>query len=114
MEQFIDIQLEAERLQQLEDPFRGSRRQKTGFARIKGVQGDTDGHRFAVADFVFGKLLELMRRPMAEIQRAGGAELERIARSDDMVQVQLSAAKNEPLHGGGLELAQKLRLALEG
>ena len=39
---------------------------------------------------VFGNLLQLVRRPMAEIQRASRAELERVARCGDVVQVKLS------------------------
>src|SRR5207237_4739639 len=59
-----------------------------------------------MADFVFRKLLQLMGRPMAEVQRAGRAEFKRIARSGDVLEVQLGTTINEALHCGGLEIAQ--------
>src|SRR5439155_20034796 len=60
---------------------------------------------------IFGNLLQLVRRPMAEIQRASRAELERIAGSSDVVQVELGAKINQPLPRRWLELAQQRRIA---
>src|SRR5882672_5189388 len=63
---------------------------------------------------VFGNLLQLVRRPMAEIKRASRAELEWVAGSSDVIQVKRSATINQPLHRRRLELAQHPSVALYG
>src|SRR6266487_5905604 len=45
-----------------------------------------------------GELLQLMRRPVAEVQGPRGAKLERVATRRDVVKVQLRAAVNQPEH----------------
>src|SRR6266567_3706907 len=50
---------------------------------------------------------------MAEIQRPGGAELEGIARTGNVVHVQFGAAIDQSLHGRRLELPQTPCLALD-
>src|ERR1041385_2647674 len=107
VEQFVRVQLETKRLQQIEHLFRGSGFEKTQLARINRVERDTDGHGFAVANLVFRELLEFMRGPVAKVQRPRGAELKRVARGCEVVQVQLSAAIDEPLHCGRVELVQR-------
>ena len=67
-----------------------------------------------MAQAEFGELLQFVRRPMAEIQRSGGAELERIAGSRNVVKVQLGATINQALHGCGLEFTQPGSVAFEG
>src|SRR6266850_1530883 len=60
---------------------------------------------------VFGNLLQLVCRPMAEIQRSSRTKLEGVARSRDVVKVEISATINQPLHRRRLELAQQTRVA---
>ncbi len=75
--------------------FGGGGVEKTHVARVNHVQRDADGDGFAVADSVFGKLFELVRGPMAEIERAGGAEFKGVAGAGDVVEVQFGAAMDE-------------------
>src|SRR5213594_2321980 len=50
---------------------------------------------------------------MPEIERERGTKFKRVARSRDVVQVQLRGAINQPLHGFGIEVAQLQRIALD-
>ena len=54
------------------------------------------GDRFAVAQAVFADLLELVRRPMTEVERAGAAKLEGVAVPGDMAGMQLGRATHGP------------------
>src|SRR5262245_8304484 len=67
-----------------------------------------------MADPIFGQLLELVRRPMPEIQRPGGPELERISGGGDVIEMQLGAAINQPFHGSRLEVVQCASIAFKG
>src|SRR6266700_7111991 len=77
-----------------------------------------------MADLVFGKLFQLMRRPMAKIERPRRAEFERVAGSGDMIEMQLRATINQSLHcsrlkcpkgfGFGLDDLEELPIANEG
>ena len=71
------------------------------------------GDGFAMANLEFGKLLEFVRGPVAEIQRAGRAKLERVAGGGDVVEVQFGAAIDEPLHGCGIKRRRALRVPLD-
>src|SRR5262249_43091911 len=48
---------------------------------VDGVDRHSDGHAFAVAQSVMRQALELVRGPVAEVERTRTAELERIARA---------------------------------
>src|ERR1019366_791347 len=84
---------------------RGSARiEQAGFARINHIQCDADGDGLAVGNVKVRQLLQLVRRPVAEVERAGGAGFKRITAGRNMVQVQFGATADEPFH----------RLRLEG
>ena len=85
----------------------------SGAAGIDDVESDADGDCFAVANSVFGKLLQLVRGPMTEIERAGRTEFERIARGGDVIEVQFGGAMDEALHRGRIEIAQAESIALD-
>src|SRR5207237_4091731 len=55
-----------------------------------------------------------MRRPMAEIQRPGGAKFEGIAGVGDMIDVQLGAPTDELLHRRGLKVTQFGGVSFDG
>src|SRR2546427_9292930 len=105
MQEFVGKKFESQTLEQLERALGSSRLQVTHFSGINHVQRDANCHCFAMADFVFGKLLKLMGRPMTEIQWAGRAEFERIAGGGNVLQMQLGTTVNKTLHGGRLEIA---------
>ena len=63
---------------------------------VRRSQREADRDRFAVPQLVVGELLELVRRPVAEVERPRGAELERVAAGGDVLQVQLGAAIDDP------------------
>ncbi len=59
-----------------------------------------------MANAVIGELLQFVRRPVAEIERARGAQLKRIAGSRNMIDMQLGAAIDQPFHGLRIKVAQ--------
>src|SRR5258707_8753803 len=60
-----------------------------------------------------GKLLQLMRRPVAEVQGPRGAKLEGVATRRDVVKVQLRAAVNQPEHGLHISVNESICLFLD-
>ena len=87
--------------------------QYTGEAGVGAVLGEADGDGLAVAQLVARQRLELVRRPVAEVQRPRGAELERVAARRDVGEVKLGAAIHELLHGGRRAPAQGDRVRLD-
>src|SRR4029453_8179079 len=66
-----------------------------------------------MADSKLGELFEFMRRPVSEVQRPGGAKFEGIPAFGDMVEVQLGAAPDQPVHGLWLKPAQRLSISFQ-
>ena len=62
---------------------------------------------------VVGQLFELVRRPVAEVQRPRRAELERIAAARDVRQVQRGAAPDHLLHRRQVARPQRGGVLLE-
>src|SRR5690349_8723011 len=50
---------------------------------------------------------------MAEIERAGGAEFERVAGGGDVLDVQFGATANQAAYRGGLKITQGLGVMLD-
>src|SRR5688500_6249244 len=92
VKQFAREQFEPEHFEEAENAGLGGGIDIADPAGINDVESDTDGDGFAVAEAVFGKLLELVRGPVTKIERASGTEFERIARGGDVVEVQFSGA----------------------
>ena len=113
VQQFVGEKFEAELFQQRKDALGGFGVEQTDVARINHVQRDADGDGFAVADLEIGKLLQLVRRPMAEIQRTRRAELKRVAARGDVIEVQFGAAVDQPLHRRRFERSQFFRVAFD-
>ncbi len=65
---------------------------------VRRVQGDADRHGFAVAHVIARQLLELVRRPVAVVERARRSQLEGIAAGRDVRQVQRRRPANHVLH----------------
>ena len=102
VKQFAGEQLETEHFEKAEDAGFGGGIDVANAARIDHVQRDTDGDGFAVAQAVFGKLLELVRGPVAEIEGTGGTEFERIAGGGDVIEVEFGGTMDQALHRGGI------------
>ena len=67
-----------------------------------------------MADGVVGKLLQLVRGPVAEIERAGGTEFKRIAGRGDVIHVQFGTTMDETLHRIRVKFAQPFGVPLDG
>ncbi len=106
-------EVEAERLDQLQHAFGGGGIEKPCAPGIDYVERHADGDGFPVPDLEIGDLLELMRGPVTEIERARGAHLERISGCGNVFNVQLGTAEDETLHGLGLETGERGRMVLE-
>ena len=66
--------------EQLDDAAPVRVRQAAGEVDVRGVERDADRHRLAVAQLVVRELLELVRGPVPEVERARRAQLEGVAR----------------------------------
>ena len=73
MQQFPGEQLKSETLQKFQDATGIGLRKQPPEAGIGDVEGDADGHGLAVTQPVFGQLLQLVRGPVAEVERPRGA-----------------------------------------
>ena len=62
-----------------------------GQDRIPRVERNADGHGLAVIELIFRQLLELVRGPMAEIQRTRRPQFEGITAEPDLAHVKLGA-----------------------
>ena len=87
--------------------------EQAGQHRIAGVKRDADRDRLAVPQHVAGKSLELVRRPVAIVERPGRPGLERIAAVRDLVHVQLGAPPHHRVEGVGLKARQRIGLTLD-
>ena len=63
--------------------------------RVDSVDRDADGDRFAVPERAGGHRLQLVSRPVAEIERAGAAHLERITGGRDVGEVDRCAPPDQ-------------------
>ena len=88
-------------------------REAAGEVAVGRVQRDADRDRLAVPQLVVGEPLELVRRPVPEVQRPLRAELERVAAGGDVVQVQLGAAVHELRHRRQRALVEIGRVVLD-
>ena len=85
----------------------------SGIPRISYIECETDRDRFRVADAKIGKLLELVRRPVSEIERTRGTELERIAPFANVTDVELGRPANQRVHRHRLETIERVRGAFD-
>ena len=88
-------------------------RQHADLHRVAGVERQADRHRLAVAQLVSCQRFQLVRRPVAVVERAGAAGLERIAALRDLAHVQFGAAPDHSRHGGGFAGAQRIGVRLQ-
>src|SRR5690606_24311409 len=77
------------------------------------VEREPERDRLAVAQRMIGQQLELVGRPVAEVERSRAAGLEGIAGSADVLEVQLGAATDRRLERRELALRQRGGVALE-
>jgi hypothetical protein len=77
------------------DAFEVGGREQPGTLGVARVEQHADGHRFPVPQLVPAQDLELVRRPVAVVERARAAHLERIAPARDVFQVQGRAAADQ-------------------
>src|SRR6185295_10315173 len=108
-----DIQGKSDRGQKADHALPFILRQKSRQIRVSGVESDTDSDGFTVPQLVLGELLQLVRRPVAVIERSGGAELERIAALRNMLNVEIGAPIDQLLHAGHVASGQRGRMLLE-
>ncbi len=114
VEEFIGVKFEAEGFEELKHAFGRGGIKEAGIARINYIERDANGDGLAMADFVFRKLFEFMRGPMAEIERTGGAELEGVAGGGDVMEMEFGAAMDETLHGLRIEGAELGGVGFDG
>ena len=112
VQQIVCPQRESQSLEQSQDAIAVRRRQVAQVASINAVQRNAHRHGLAVPDAILRDLLQLVRRPVAKIQRSRATHLERIAASRDVVHVQLRAAIDQPLHRCWLKVPQRIRVRL--
>jgi len=79
--------------------------EQPGLDRVARVERQPIRDRLAVAQRVVGQDLELVRRPVAEVERPRVAMLERIAAGRDVREVELGAAPDQRLRPGALSNA---------
>src|SRR5687768_4067819 len=106
-------QLEAEPLEQR--PYaqvepRGEMAREHGVAR---VERKSDRHRLTMPDLVVRQGFELVRGPMAEIERTHAATLERIAAMRDLAHMQDRAMPDEPVERLRREDRERFGLGLQ-
>lgn len=87
--------------------------QVSGEDRVAGVEGDTDGHRFAVPQIVAAQHLQFMSRPMAEVEGPGIAVFEGIAALNDMLQMQKGAVADQAVQRPGFEAGEDGGIVLD-
>src|SRR5882672_453731 len=75
---------QAEAAEKLARRRRGRRVGDTRELGVGRVDGEADRHRLAMAQPVMRHRLELVRRPVTEVERTGAAELERVAGGRDV------------------------------
>ncbi len=90
---------EIARLERVEDALRFVLCEQALFLCVTGVEGDADGDGLAVAEGVAGLDLELVRGPVAEVERARGAELKGVAACADVFKVELGATADDLFDG---------------
>ena len=92
--------------------------------RVDDVEREADGDRLAVAKAMLGHRLELVSRPVTEIERPRAPQLERIAIATDMREVQFGGPADQRREDGhvavgnvldvGFEIAIEPRVAQQG
>src|SRR5436190_11924565 len=86
---------ESNSFQQAKDPFGNDSSQVSFFYRIDDVECQADGDRLAVAKTMLGHRLELVSRPVTEVERPRATQLERIAVATDMREVQFGGPADQ-------------------
>jgi len=74
--------------------------------RIQQIQRESDRDGLAVVERMIRERLESMGRPVAEIKRAGGAALERVAPGRDVREVKLGGTTDQSLHGAEITIGE--------
>ena len=77
------------------------------------IERDAQGDGLSVADVVPAQGLELVRRPVTEVERPRGPQLEWISAVPDVVHVEDRAADDHPLHGIEVARSEARSEALE-
>ena len=77
------------------------------------VERDPDRHRFAVPELMAGQPLQLVGRPVTEVQRPRRAHLERIAGGGDVVQMQGGGPVHDLLHRRQIAGREQVRPLLD-
>src|SRR5919197_3448675 len=88
---------EPERLQQPDNAEVFTLRQQAGEHRIPRVKRNADRHRLAMAQGVARERLELVGRPVTEVQGARGAAFEGVAATRDLAHMEICAAQHQRL-----------------
>ena len=86
---------ESDAFEQRQNALGDDRREVPFLDRVDDVERDADRDGLAVAEPMMRHRLELVRRPVAEIERPRAAQLERIAAAADVREVQLGGAPDQ-------------------
>src|SRR5262245_29876042 len=78
---------EADALERGEDAPARELVEQPGALRVEAVERDADRDGLAVPERAVGDFLERVRRPVPEVERPRGAELERVAAAADVLEV---------------------------
>ena len=109
---------EADAFDQRNDAFGGGGFKNAAFHGVKQVHRHADRHRLTVRHREVGHLLQLVRGPVAEVERAGAAHFKGVAASADVIHMKFGTALNEALQSRGLQagegIAHGLQLMEEG
>ena len=81
--------------------------------RVGNIQRQPDGDRLAVVQNMASHLFQLVRGPVAEVERPGRPHLERVAACADVLDVQCGAAIDKLLHGRHVPALQRGGPALQ-
>src|SRR4051812_14646190 len=73
--EFADVQREPSRDDEIEDSSPVCFRKQADQVSVGGIECEANGHRFAVPQLIARELLQLVRRPVSEVERTRGAEL---------------------------------------
>ena len=67
--QFMDVQREPNRADEIEDSVPIRLRKQTAQMSVGRIEGEADSHCFAVPQLIVRKLLQLVRRPVTKVER---------------------------------------------
>src|SRR5688572_2021030 len=96
-------ELEPQQLEQSRNALLGTGSKQAGKHRISRVERDADRHRLAMPNVIVGQAFQLVRRPMAKIERSSAPGLERVPAVSDLMHMKLGTAADHRRHGRTLE-----------